>query len=322
MSQAQLFNITQLLCLAEPRSFIRATESPFLMVTNYQEIRGDEKIEGLYINVELLDKYATELGLTISPNVAKPSERTVDAADFLIIDGKKSLVLANEKALRRAKVDRVTRRIEYYTTNELEDFAALQKHFTEYFLNPGCELPQDLRRRTSCYALSVPQALGGGNRSTGNGAVTTGSLNPNAYLKSRLSLSLASESGMSRTSVEAQDDSDDEKKEEVANSARSRWKRLNVGYKACVKFVRSSERAQYRSWTAIQTERTLDFEEVRAPRAWQLGGFWQTVHQAPEEDAEDDWETEEEWEEDLDPESEDCVGESTGEAHEDIVDDT
>ncbi|KAF2802590.1 uncharacterized protein BDZ99DRAFT_527318 [Mytilinidion resinicola] len=148
---SSMFNGTQLLSMADKGPYERCKESSFR--PPFQQVRGDPKLEGHYISIDLLPKLAKELEMEVVGTPAEPSERTVDAADFSIVDSRRSMILVKKTSLRWAELDRITRNINFQLHGKLREVT--QAHLEGYFFNKEAKIPDNVDRPEHWYDFNL-----------------------------------------------------------------------------------------------------------------------------------------------------------------------
>ncbi|KAF2490175.1 hypothetical protein BU16DRAFT_566202 [Lophium mytilinum] len=155
------FNITNLLSLADPAIRARVSKDPSLHITEFQELLGEDEIEGIYVSLDLLKKYSRALQVHVVGTPVEATRRAVDAADFSGVDSKKYQILAKRSSLQWATLDRKKVKVEYpgysHGKDNLTYFRGthgdLQKLRLLYFFGPEYEVPTDRGRPKSWYSF-------------------------------------------------------------------------------------------------------------------------------------------------------------------------
>ncbi|KAF2490173.1 hypothetical protein BU16DRAFT_566200 [Lophium mytilinum] len=365
---SRMFNATQLLGMAARGPYERCKKSGFH--PPYQQVRGDPELDGHYISLGLLPKLAKDLELEVVGTPAEPSDRTVDAADFSIVDSTRSMILAKKTSLRWAELDRISRNVTFQFQGKLKPVT--QTRLQSYFFSKEAIIPDNLDRPAQWYnfnARKYPVAPSITNTGTAcNSAFSnrSRSVTPetDAMLRQQLHEQAVSRIGPwlestrpirkpvvpppkqnlhkdhgrdraveqeSPTSSEKTVTAPEAKKQKegawqtddfwvdpaCAEESDEGWETVDSSDWETISSTDDGAHFDHQNVVLVTIEdggksgannnKTVlvgeanvakldetDSEEARVPRAWQLGGFWKTVHQALENEIEEDWETDEE----------------------------
>jgi hypothetical protein len=79
---SRMFNVTQLHRLVSPERFVNSVNDGNIRCDHYVEVRGDPKLQGLYVTMSLLAAFGVQLGLTMEILNHTQGFPTYDPADF------------------------------------------------------------------------------------------------------------------------------------------------------------------------------------------------------------------------------------------------